>query len=412
MGGRAHGLAGREGDILMRWTRTRNLPQQAKTIGLALVAATVVYQVGSTVTEARQERREAARKAAIIAAFPADPDAEAIAVLKERYGADIGSWPAPKVQAGAKLREMEPFTVPPRPEGEALAKATLGRRLFDDRHLSESGQIACQSCHNRELGWGDGLRTSFGHDRQKGKRNAPPLFSAAWRPELFWDGRAVSLQQQASAPMTDTKEMANHDLDAMVERLNRDSAYRETFRGVYGKGRITLDRVTDALAAYQATLEERTPFDRFMAGNRSALSDEQVWGLHLFRTKAGCMNCHNGPLLTDDRYHNLGLSLLGRPLEDTGRYGVSRAFEDVGRFRTPSLRHVRETRPYMHNGLIRELRLVVRFYESGGGRTRPRNDREAANPLMPYAGKTSDLVQSFDLNGRERQALVSFLEAL
>lgn len=389
------------------------------TIGIALCVFGALWESGKLVLELRGIRHAREARLAqeeherqLIASFPADPDDRALEALKARYAGPKENWPQPRTLPGAVVQELDALALPPKPEGEALLKARLGRSLFEDRHLSQSGQIACQSCHNRELGWGDGLRQSFGHDRQKGKRNAPPLFNASLRPQLFWDGRAVSLQQQAIGPMIDQREMANHDLDAMVERLNRDSGYRERFRAIYGKGRITLDRAIDALAAFQSTLEERTLFDRFIQGNQNALTGEQVWGLHLFRTKAGCMNCHNGPLLTDERYHNLGLSLLGRPLEDTGRYGISRAFDDVGRFRTPSLRHVRETRPYMHNGLIRELRLVVRFYEVGGGRTLPRNDKEAENPLMPHAGKTSPLIERFTLTPRERQALVSFLETL
>ncbi len=344
--------------------------------------------------------------------FPSDPDAGALATLKERYAGNPAGWPAARILQDAQVRELAPLPLPPRPMGADLAKAELGRSLFEDPRLSQSGQIACQSCHNRELGWGDGLRTSFGHDRQKGKRNAQPLFNASFRSQLFWDGRAGTLQEQAMGPLFDPAEMANHDADAVVERLRRDDGYRKRFTDVFGPGEITIARMTDALAAFERILEQPTALDRFLSGNKSALSEEQVWGMHLFRTKAGCMNCHSGPLLTDDRFHNLGLSLLGRPLEDTGRYGVTGLNDDVGRFRTPSLRHVGETAPYMHNGLIRNLRLVLRFYEVGGGRTLPRNEKEAENPLMPFAGQTSSLAEKFQLTDRERQALLSFLEAI
>lgn len=376
----------------------------AKIGGLAFLGALLLWQA-----EAFVDRQY---KSAIVSAFPADPDASALAALKERYAGNRIDWPQPVVHADAAVKEMEALPLPAKPEGTQVLKVELGRQLFEDPALSASGQISCQSCHNRELGWGDGLRTAFGHGRQKGKRNTPALFNAAWRPELFWDGRAETLEQQAVMPMTDPKEMAVEDLDQVVGRMAGDTDYRKRFRDAFGDEAISLERITEALAAFQATLEERTVFDRFLAGNSAALSDEQVWGLHLFRTKAGCMNCHSGPLLTDDKYHNLGLSLLGRPLADTGRYAISQDMEDVGRFRTPSLRHVRETRPYMHNGLIRELPLVVRFYEVGAGKTQPRTEAEAADPLMVHAGKTSELITPFTLTARERQALVSFLEAL
>lgn len=391
----------------------------ALALGMVLSVSGALWESGRLIAQLREiriARAEAtalkARGTRIARAFPTEPDDNDLAALKTVYAGPSRNWPATKVLPDAEVKELEAFTLPPKPEGGALLRAELGRSLFEDRRLSESGQISCQSCHNRELGWGDGLRASFGHDRQKGKRNAPALFNASLRDSLFWDGRAVSLQQQAMGPMVDPKEMANHNLTTMLDRLNANGKYRRRFRAAYGSDGITLDQVTDALAAFQSTLEERSRFDRFMAGNTNALTDEQVWGMHLFRTKAGCMNCHSGPLFTDEKFHNLGLSLLGRPLEDAGRYNISRAFEDVGRFRTPSLRHTRLTAPYMHNGLIRELRLVVRFYETGGGRTRPRNEAEAANPLMPFAGKTSPLVEPFRVTARERQALVSFLESL
>lgn len=380
-------------------------------LGIALIVGALGYEIVSEIGRAL-DRRELAREEALLAAFPAEPGEADFALLRRRYEQEPAAWPAPKLKSGIKQRELGALAIPPRPEGEALKKATLGRRLFDDPALSASGQISCQSCHNRELGWGDGLQNSFGHNRQKGKRNSQPLFNAAMRPMLFWDGRADGLQQQAAMPLVDPVEMANHDLNDVAGRLNADASYRTAFAEVYGDGGVTLDKVTDALAAFQSALEQPTRFDRFVQGAKQALSDEQLWGLHLFRTKAGCMNCHNGPLFTDDKFHNLGLSLLARPREDVGRYGVTKSLLDVGRFRTASLRHAEETGPYMHNGIIRTLRQVVRLYEVGGGNTRPRNEKEAANPLMPYAGLTSPFLTPFAITAQEREALVSFLEAI
>jgi cytochrome c peroxidase len=212
--------------------------------------------------------------------------------------------------------------------------------------------------------------------------------------------------------MTDQREMANHDIASTVERIAARPDYQEAFQAVYNVSTPTAAELTDAIATFQRTLEEPTRLDRFLSGQYRAFNNEQIWGMHLFRTKGGCANCHNGPLLTDNKFHNLGLSLLGRPREDVGRYAITNQLLDVGRFRTPSIRHVSQTAPYMHNGIIRDLRRVVRFYEVGGGRTRPRNERERANPFMPYAGMTSPFLKPFSLTVNEREALIAFLEAI
>ncbi|WP_164729957.1 cytochrome-c peroxidase [Rhodomicrobium lacus] len=361
--------------------------------------------------EAAQLATSKADAERLIEDFPSDPDAQALGRVRQAYERARAAWPAPSLLPDAKVAEFAPLEIRQKPSGIAIAKVDLGRMLFEDPRLSASGQIACQSCHNQELGWGDGLRSSFGHNRKRGKRNAPPLFSAAYRPALFWDGRVTRLEEQALGPMANPIEMAVHDFSDVTARLAKDDIYRKRFRSIYGSDQINIAWVADALAAFETTMERPTRFDRFLKGDAAALTDEQVWGMHLFRTKAGCMNCHSGPLLTDERYHNLGLSLLGRPLGDTGRHAVSGLEDDVGRFRTASLRHVSKTGPYMHNGLIPDLRRVVIFYEIGGGKTRPITG-QPADDLMRAAAKTSPLVKKFDLTPAERQALIEFLKAL
>lgn len=346
----------------------------------------------------------------VLAALPGDPGDEDLAALRRHYEVIPAAWPQPTLDPTVEFRELAALPLPG--EAPSSAKVELGKALFDDPILSASGQIACQSCHNRELGWGDGLKTSFGHDRAQGRRNAIPLFNASLRRSLFWDGRSPDLQAQAAEPLVNPIEMANHDLSGVVERLAASPVYPARFAAVFGTDRIEPDQVLDAIAAFEATLEERTRFDRFVQGDKRALTDQQIFGLHLFRTKAGCMNCHNGPLMTDEKFHNLGLSLLGRPKEDVGRYGVTGELDDVGRFRTPSLRHVGETKPYMHNGIVPTLRHVIMLYQTGGGHTLPRNAAEAANPLMPFAGRTSTILRPLGLSSAEREALVAFLESL
>lgn len=208
--------------------------------------------------------------------------------------------------------------------------------------------------------------------------------------------------------------MANHDFTGVLERINAADRYRMAFAKITGSDeKITLEQITAAIAAFERTLERTTRFDRFMQGNAKALTDQQIWGLHLFRTKAGCANCHNGPTLSDNRFHNLGLSYFNRKLEDLGRFGVTRKTADAGSFLTPSLRHVSKTGPYMHNGVFPSLEGLINLYQIGGGRVRPDHkvppDRV---PLLKAVLIKSPQLQPFQLTREERAALVAFLNAL
>ncbi len=344
--------------------------------------------------------------------FPSDPDAGDLATLRRVYISGQANWPAPEIEEGVEFVELGALRLHPNPEGRELQKLRLGQKLFEDPILSASGQIACQSCHNRELGWGDALRVSFGHARKSGTRNAPSLFTAGYRSSFFWDGRATSLAEQANGPLFNPIEMANAVEEDVVARLNGDAEYSKAFSIIYGGDGIVLTQVTDALSVFQKYLERPTQFDAFANGSEDRLSDEQIWGLHLFRGKAGCANCHYGPLLSDEKRHNIGLTFFLRRFEDLGLYEATRQLDDVGKFRTPSLRHLASTAPYMHNGVMPRLRNVIAFYEQGGGRIRPRNEAEAANPLWPYAAHTSPFLHALDLTARERDALLAFLDAL
>lgn len=347
------------------------------------------------------------------ARFPARPTPAELAVLRDAYSGPPRSWPAPRLIDGARFTEMAPLALHPRPEGMDAELARLGSELFIDPLLSASGQIACQSCHNRRLGWGDGLPTSFGHGRAQGKRNAPSLFTAGYKPALFWDGRSASLEEQALGPLADASEMANHDFAGLIERVNASERYRTAFAALTGENEASLQNVTAALAAFERTLERETRFDRFLSGNENALSDDEIWGLHLFRTKAGCANCHNGPTLSDGRFHNLGLSFFNRKLEDLGRYGVTGAAQDAGKFLTPSLRHVARTAPYMHNGIFPSLAGLIRFYEGGGGLVRAGQQVDPERrPLLQSVIEKSPQLRPFELSPAERAALLAFLQSL
>ncbi len=343
---------------------------------------------------------------------PPDTAGAWLAELRALYEGPSAHWPPPRLGAGVAYRELAPLAISPRPGGDSAQLVGLGERLFEDPRLSASGQISCQSCHNRRLGWGDGLPTSFGHGRQQGRRNAPALFNASYRASLFWDGRAADLREQALGPLLAADEMANPDLAGVPEAIAADEDYRAQFAALFGDEEPTLDGILAALAAFQQTLARRTRFDRFLLGESRLLSDEQIHGLHLFRTKAGCANCHHGPLLTDERFHNIGLSYYGRQYEDLGRFEVTGEAADVGRFRTPSLRHLARTAPYMHNGLFPSLAGIVNLYAAGGGRVKPERAKGDDDPLIGHLLENSPLLEPRSLTPAEKEALVAFLEAL
>jgi cytochrome c peroxidase len=331
-----------------------------------------------------------------------------IAELRAAYAGAPDTWPRPQLEDGAVFTEFGPLPASERPDSTQQARIDLGEALFKDPRLSASGQIACESCHNRRLGWGDGLPTAFGHDRQTGSRNAMPLFTAAYMKELFWDGRSASLEDQAHLPIVDPIEMAG-DAQVIEARINAIPEYRAAFAAAYSVAEVSLTDIAKALADFERAIPPpRSKWDRVFTEGTKVLTDEELTGLHLFRTKAGCANCHSGPLLTDQRYHNLGISFYGRRLEDTGRWAVTGDPLDSGRFRTQSLRGVRRTAPYMHNGLFPHLEGVVNLYAGGGGKDR----QEQSTTTKAPPPQPDPLLKARALTREERAALVAFLEAL
>lgn len=334
------------------------------------------------------------------------PDAS----LSERYRAGVACWPAFMVdESVADAAELAVLPHLPAQSGQVRRRAQLGRMLFFDPRLSGSGQIACASCHDPDLAWADGRRQAIGHDRAAGPRNTPSLLNASWASSYFWDGRADTLAEQALEPIVNPVEM-HGEPERIVASLNAIESYQEAFAAAFGdEGHIDMASITEAIAAFVGTLRSReNRFDRFMRGKADALGDTEILGLHLFRTRAGCMNCHHGPLFSDGRFHNIGLTYYGRRYQDLGRYGVTGRAEDVGRFRTPGLRDVVLTGPWMHNGLMSNLRGVLRFYNSGGAQPRRRAD-QVDDPLFPA---TSPLLRPLDLGEEELEALEAFLHAI
>ena len=336
------------------------------------------------------------------------PDA-ATAALRASYAGPPANWPAPTIDPGVTFVELGRLPAPTSPREPAdKAKVALGQALFFDARLSGTGQMACASCHDAELGWADGRATSFGHGFQKLGRNAPTVLNAAYGKHLFWDGRAASLEDQALAVFENANEM--HASKAhVVATLASSRGYRERFAAAFGDPEPTIERALAAIAAFERTIvsDGSSAFDQFLAGKQEALSDAAVRGLHLFRTKARCANCHHGPRLSDGGFHNLGLTYYGRKLQDLGRYEVTKDPADVGRFKTPSLRNVERTAPYMHNGLF-DLDGVVNMYSAGMADPQPKG-AQADDPLFP---KRSPLLQKLELSPDEKADLKAFLLSL
>jgi cytochrome c peroxidase len=287
------------------------------------------------------------------------------------------------------------------PTAETIA---LGRRLFYDKRLSNDNSLACVNCHNPQFDFTDGLRLSKGVEGRLGVRNAPTILNVAYQPLQFWDGRAMSLEQQAASPIADPVEM-NQPHKVFLSKLAGDAVYAEMFRKAFGSDEITLGRVEKALASFERTvLSGDSPFDRYQyGGNRNALSPSQVRGLALFINpqKGNCAACHIvGPqyaLFTDGKFHNIGEGVGDDGnFSDVGRYHETKVDTDKGAFKTPTLRNVANTAPYMHDGSLLTLRQVVDFY-AGGGNSNPYLDQE---------------IKTIHLSGQERVDLVEFLKSL
>lgn len=331
------------------------------------------------------------------------------AELRSAYSKPPAEWPRANVDPGVQHVELGllPEVIHPNDNPFSKEKAELGRQLFFDPRLSGSGQIACASCHDPDLAWADGRTVAFGHDRQAGGRNTPSVMNSAFQKHQFWDGRVYSLESQARMPIVNEIEM-HASPDAIAERINAVPEYRSSFKQVFGVEEVTFDEIAKAIACFERTIVGgRSDFDKFLKGDQGAMSDAAIRGLHLFRTTARCINCHNGPNFTDDQFHNIGLTYYGRKYEDLGRYLVTKRAEDVGKFRTPSLRNVTRTAPYMHNGLF-ELDGVINLYNAGGPTERP-TTQQASDPLFP---KKDPLVKKLGLSRQEREDLRAFLESL
>ncbi|QDT39825.1 cytochrome c peroxidase [Stratiformator vulcanicus] len=276
---------------------------------------------------------------------------------------------------------------PPVPGDNPLteAKVELGKQLFFDKRLSRDNSISCADCHNPTAGWSERRMKSVGIEGRMATRNSPTVVNAVYHRFLFWDGRSPSLEHQAGGPIQNPNEMGMSSVDEVAEKLSEIPGYVEGFEKAFGEG-PTAKTVTKAIGAFERTLiAGNSPYDRYETGDESALSAAAVRGKKLFFGKAHCSACHVGEHLTDFAFHNIGTSS-----GDVGRFAVSGLLGDKGAFKTPTLRDVDRTSPYMHDGSLKTLEEVIRHYDKGGN-PNPRQDEEIF-PLHLSESEQQDLL--------------------
>jgi cytochrome c peroxidase len=275
-------------------------------------------------------------------------------------------------------------------------KIELGRLLFFDKRLSQDNTIACANCHLAKFGFTDGKPVSTGIRGQKGGRSAPASINRVFSSAQFWDGRAATLEAQSVGPFTNPIEHGFANYDVMRAKMMKIAGYRKLFKQVFDED-ITIDNVGRAIASFQRTvLSGNSPADRFdQGGEAGAISAEAQHGLLLFREKARCTKCHSGFNFTDEKFHNLGLGWDDNKV-DLGRYMVTKNAEDIGAFKTPTLREIARSSPYTHDGRFKTLEEVVNFYNQGG----------VKNPHQ------DPLIIPLELTDEEKRDLVQFLHTL
>ncbi len=348
------------------------------------------------------------------------------------------------VLGDAGQEDMTPLGLPPVPipgdNPQTPEKIALGDKLFHDKRFSTTGEVSCSTCHEKEKAFTDSpLQTSEGIEKKTGTRNAPTVVNSAYFASQFWDGRSPSLEDQALHPFINPVEMGLADHQPILEIVRSDPDYVAAFADIFGVsgGTITMDEVTKAIAAFERTqIAGDSPFDRwYYGGEAGALTEQQVRGFDLFVNQGRCLSCHRveqtQALFTDNRFHNIGVGintiqndvpeLAGKFLEadltlaevdievlsdartsELGRFAISREFDDLGSFKTPTLRNVEATAPYMHDGSVATLRDVVVHYNNGG----VTNEGDPVNDFL------SGGIRPLNLEDDQIDDLVAFMEAL
>jgi cytochrome c peroxidase len=268
-------------------------------------------------------------------------------------------------------------------------KAELGKLLYFDNRLSADGSVSCATCHDPKFAFTDGKAVSDGIRGQKGGVSSPTVINRAYGYLQFWDGRSNSLEDQAKGPMANPLEMGNTH-EALVTTVRGVAGYRERFQKVFGTPAIDIDQVAKAIATFERTvLSGNAPYDKYVDGNKKSLTAAQIRGMDVYFNKAKCDQCHEGINFTANSFHNLGVG-SGKSTPDVGRYGVTKDEKDWGAFKTPTLREIEHTGPYMHDGSLKTLDEVVEFYDKGG--IKNKNLDEKLRPLRLTAENKKDLV--------------------
>ena len=332
-----------------------------------------------------------------------------------------------------------PQTPVPADNPQTTAKISLGDRLFHDKRFSIDGKVSCATCHEKDKGFTDHRRVSKGHDGLLGTRNAPTVINAAYMKTLFWDGREPDLEGQSKQPPINPVEGGLPDHEALLEVIRNDPSYVKEFRDVFGvdAGDISIEHYAMAIASFERTVVAGdSPFDRYLyGGDKSAMSEAAIRGLEVYRGQGRCVSCHiieqTQALFTDNRFHNIGVgfkNIRGRVGEiaaeflqaknsgadvdktvlsdpsaaELGRFAVSEDLNQVGAFKTPTLRNIALTAPYMHDGSQKTLEDMVEFYNNGGR-------VNADDPFSPFL---SGGIRPLNLSDQQKADLVEFLKAL
>lgn len=345
---------------------------------------------------------------------------------------------------GAPALAAEPLGLPsvpvPADNPTTAEKVALGESLFNDARFSSTGEVSCATCHDPDKAFTDSpLRVSEGVEKKTGTRNAPTVVNAAFLDSQFWDGREPSLESQSLQPFLNPVEMALPDHQAILRIVREDANYGKMFKDAFdvSGAAIEIDHVAKAIAAFERTvISGDSPFDRYQyGGEANAMSAAAVRGLDLFRNEGRCVSCHTisetFALFTDSAFHNLNVSfdkisagigelaagylerkakgvdvdiaaLTDVSASELGRYAVSEQVQDIGAFKTPTLRNIAVTAPYMHDGSVATLREAVEFYNNGG----------RVNPDDPINDFQSSGIRPLELTEDQIADLVAFLEAL
>jgi len=310
---------------------------------------------------------------------------------------------------------------------QTVEKISLGAKLFNDKRLSADGTVSCASCHHENKAFTDGLDVSMGIQQKKGFRNAPTVVNAAFYEHLFVDGRAHSLEEQALGPLLSSVEHGLKDKQHIVNIVKVDPEYKKLFTQVFGTSDILITEIAQAIASFERTLiSGNSSFDRYLFGrNYQELTESEAQGMRLFRRKGNCSNCHEiggkSALFMDNRFYNLGVgfervngeieefvaeirsgespndvSLSDEQRAELGRFNATHVIADIGKFKTPTLRNIALTAPYMHDGSMQTLEEVVEYYDKGGKK----------NPYLDSA------IFPLHFTDEEKRDLVAFLKAL